>query len=197
MDVQNENLLFLSLCNLFHRVLLDEKESLQSQSLISMSYFERGLESEMRNRVFMGWKERFFHQAVWLLSYPNDRDSGKNNEWKGQETGILIRDGHNYSLLDFCVFLSEKENGAKKAIRSCRKNSFANLFVVERYLFAIEFQGMDIRKNSAKMLNQLPNLECVAMNQYPVCGVFCKERIGSILPANMYLLKVLDGNLLR
>lgn len=197
MNVQNENLLFTSACALFHWTMQHGTESLSSfpfipQTLEAMKFCEEDLEIKISDLAFERWRKRPFRPVTWLSCCTLQSNSEILDD-EGPNTALLLRDGRYYSLLDFCISFSESGAKMQKAIKRFQRQNLESMLTIERYLFVVEFQGMDIRYDCSTILLQLPEVECIAMGRYAketFCGGgWMKE----MLPANMYLLRMRDG----
>lgn len=195
MNVQNENLLFTSACSLFHRTLLKLGEgtsfSVEPQTLEAKELLEEWLEENMSSMMFDRWNKRLFSPVMNL--YAHGRKRSPEAAFHGNEdrnTGFLIKDECFCSLLDFCVSLYGNGEKIGKEIERYRRNNFAAMFAVERYLFVAELWKMDIRQSCNCVLMQFPELECVAMGRYPREAFPDDGWVKEMLPANMYLFRM-------
>lgn len=199
MNVQNENLLFTSACSLFHRTLSEFGETSSFQREPVSAYAGKNFEEEMEIRMGFGafkwWNKRIFRPVAWFSGCGGlDGSAGVSPEpYVDEEIDIRIwmRDGCYFSLLDFGVFLSESEAGIRKAVKRYQRNNPDAEFAVGRYLFAVEFQGTDIRYDCNCILKKFPEVECVAMGRYPQRMFSGDGWIKKKLPANMYLFRML------
>lgn len=218
MNMQNENLLFTSMCRLFYRTLLELREGTvflnEPKTVEAMELFEEWLEDSMRNRTFERWNKRLispvekyyadvrqrkrmaiFSESEDLKVNPGDEvlkivSEDVDKEW---DSGVFIKVSRSCLMLDFCFFLSGNSGKIQKVIERQRRNDLAAMAAAGRYLFVVEFREIDFQLGCNRILEWFPELEYITVGRYPGEVFYDGEWVKKLLPAGVYLFRVQDN----